>query len=74
MAGHSDDRHLSEHIESISTRADRDTARLLAALIGKPSDRSEPGALDWVRRWGPRRVSFTPPPCSCSVGRCRVCN
>jgi hypothetical protein len=41
---------------------------------GGSSDRSEPGALDWVRRWGPRGVAPSQPGCSCKLGRCAVCN
>lgn len=42
---------------------------------GGTADRSSPAAAEWVRRWGPAHVSpgaFEA--CSCSVGRCAVCN
>jgi hypothetical protein len=78
MAENPDDQQLAAHIESVSSRPDPDTERLIALLMARSpacsSDRSEPGALDWVRRWGPRPVAFAVPTCSCSVGRCRVCN
>jgi len=41
---------------------------------GGSRDRSEPVALEWVRRWGPRRIGALLPACSCTAGRCRVCN
>jgi hypothetical protein len=68
------DQSLIAHIEAVSSRDDRATARLLASLAGGTGDCSNPTALDWVRRWGPARAVFSPPACSCRAGRCRVCN
>jgi len=47
-----------------------------AAWPGGPSDRTEPAALEWVRRWRPRHpVSGADiPACACATGRCLVCN
>jgi hypothetical protein len=73
------DRFVAGHITSISTRAEPDTDQLILSLReccwpGGSGDRSEPGALEWVRRWGPVRVVPVPPVCSCAIGRCRLCN
>jgi hypothetical protein len=75
-AGHT---QIVAHIESISTRSQLDTDLLISAMLrhcwpSDSGDRIEPGALDWVRRWGPRRIGLIPPSCSCAQGRCRVCN
>jgi hypothetical protein len=73
------DPSIAEHIESISTRAESDTERLVSAMLrrcwpGGGGDRREPAALEWVRRWGPRRLGPVPSACSCAAGRCHVCN
>jgi hypothetical protein len=73
------DPEVVAHIESICTRAESDTDRLVLAMLrscwpGGMGDRTEAVALEWVRRWGPRGVGVLPPTCSCKFGRCRVCN
>jgi hypothetical protein len=73
------DHDLTAAIESIATRSHTETMRLVAELgrtcwprgIG---DRTEPPALEWVRRWGPARLTAATLDCSCSQGRCSVCN
>jgi hypothetical protein len=79
MADHYGDPQIEGHIESISNRAELDTERLVSAMLrrcwpGGAGDRSVPAALEWVRRWGPRRVGPVTHACSCEVGRCHVCN
>jgi hypothetical protein len=79
MAAGRGDPPIKAHIESVSTRAESDTERLMAALLGccwpgGVADRREPGALEWVRRWGPRRAGLVAIACSCNVGRCQLCN
>lgn len=79
MADRPSDPLIAAHIESISSRTDPETRHLIAAILrpcwpGDSGDRSEPGALEWVRRWGPRRAGPVASACSCAVGRCRVCN
>jgi len=79
MAHQPPDTQIAAHIESISSRSRSDTDLLLSAMMrhcwpGESGDRIEPGALEWVRRWGPRRVGLIPSCCSCATGRCRVCN
>jgi hypothetical protein len=72
-------RGLVRIIEALSARTEAETHRLARALLrrswpGDTADRREPGAVDWVRRWGPRGPAPLPPACSCSAGRCAVCN
>ena len=66
-------------VESVRTRSSIQTAALEASLErrcwpGGTADRSDPGALPWVRRWGPTRMAPAPPDCGCAEGRCHVCN
>jgi hypothetical protein len=68
------------HIERVTERGHEDADRLVAALIrrcwpGGLADRTEPAAIEWVRRWG-AGVQRIPEPdaCACREGRCRVCN
>jgi hypothetical protein len=66
-------------VEAIAGRTAHDTQRLSSRLHaycwpGGVGDRTEPGALDWVRRWGPSRLTSEPLACSCAQGRCAVCN
>jgi hypothetical protein len=66
-------------VESIEARSARESERLSARLRnhcwpGGHGDRSDPAALEWVRRWGPSRLTAEPLPCSCVRGRCAVCN
>jgi hypothetical protein len=70
---------IREHIEAAAARPERET-RLLTARIasfcwpGGSDDRSEPGALAWVRRWRPATAGAALPVCSCALGNCAVCN
>jgi hypothetical protein len=66
-------------VAAIAARGERETGALAASLRDRCwprglDDRSEPGALDWVRRWGPSRLTAQPLDCSCTHGRCAVCN
>ncbi|MBA2630256.1 MAG: hypothetical protein H0U84_04460 [Thermoleophilaceae bacterium] len=66
-------------VESISSRSDLEADGLVSVLMrrhwpGGGSDRTDPAALDWVRRWGPRRSAHALPGCSCGEGPCGVCN
>ena len=68
---------------------DRSLIKALLASIATPSeasqlarrqwpggvaDRSEPAALEWVRQWGPSRLTADMPDCSCTQGHCAICN
>jgi hypothetical protein len=66
-------------VEAIASRTAPETDRLSSMLRtwcwpGGGTDRREPGALEWVRLWGPHRQNAQPLDCSCAVGRCFVCN
>ena len=79
MDGHSDPAFVAAHIGAIAARSPRDTDTLMLSLArrswpGGSADRSEPAALEWVRRWGPGRLTASPLDCSCEQGRCAVCN
>jgi hypothetical protein len=71
---------VAQVVEAIDERPKAQTDFIMAALVrgawpGGIGDRLEPGALEWVRRWGPGVVE--PPAlgdCSCDAGRCAVCN
>jgi hypothetical protein len=77
MAGGSPDDVLA-HIASIASRTRRDAELLANVLHGRSwpggGDRSEPGALDWVRRWRPAGPTPPTPLCGCASGRCLLCN
>jgi hypothetical protein len=79
MAEPDGDGHVAALIESLATRTDLETDRLVALLRhrcwpGGLSDRTERPALEWVRRWGPARLTASAVDCSCPQGRCSVCN
>ena len=79
MGTHPDDPGIVAHIESVSSRAEPDTQQLVSTMLrscwpGGMGDRTEAVALDWVRRWGPRRAGPILPVCQCAAGRCGVCN
>jgi len=62
---------IADVIESIDAQTALDARRLARR---SPADRTDPVALEWVRRWGPSRLLETPLECSCAEGRCAVCN
>jgi hypothetical protein len=37
-------------------------------------DRTEPVARGWVRRWGPNLLGEVAFDCTCTAGRCTLCN
>ena len=66
-------------VDSISSHTDSEADGLASALMrrhwpGGGSDRTDPIALDWVRRWGPKRSAHALPGCSCAEGPCGLCN
>jgi hypothetical protein len=70
---------IPEHLEALSRRAPEDHQRVATVLAsqcwpGGAADRVHRSALDWVRRWGPNRVTGLMPVCGCADGRCGVCN
>jgi hypothetical protein len=71
--------YVAALVEAVATRSDADAQRLTAVLgqrcwPGGSSDHTERGALDWVRRWGPRRDAPRLAQCSCAHGHCALCN
>jgi hypothetical protein len=67
------------HIQSLTTRGWVETMQLTRRIgsgcwPGGSSDRTEPGALEWVRGWGPNGVAPPQAGCSCAQGRCALCN
>jgi hypothetical protein len=73
------DEWIAGHINAISTRTDAEADRLADRLLGQPwpggaSDRSERGALGWLRRWRPAGPAVEAIACACASGRCPVCN
>jgi hypothetical protein len=72
-----DDDRIRRHVEAARHGGD---ARRLASRImgfcwpGGSDDRSEPAALDWVRRWRPASAGAALPVCSCAAGNCGICN
>jgi hypothetical protein len=79
MAEPSRDDDVLAHIASIATRTHRDAQQLTETLRarawpGGTDDRSEPGALAWLKRWRPGVPAPIPAVCGCARGRCLVCN
>jgi hypothetical protein len=73
------DEFIRRHIEGLASAQDAETRRLLARLAhgcwpAGVEDRTHPAALGWVRRWHPARIGATIAHCSCTLGRCTVCN
>jgi hypothetical protein len=71
--------YVAAHITSVRTRTSIHTTALTAALVRQSwpagiADRTEPAALAWVKRAGPRLLGPLPSACSCAGGHCLVCN
>jgi hypothetical protein len=74
-----DREELRQHIDSAAPRGGPNSLRLASLIVGAcwpggPEDRTERVALDWLRRWRPEQVAAELPVCSCSTGRCVLCN
>ncbi len=70
---------MHEHIRAAAAHSAPERLRLTARMLGEcwpggASDRTEPAARAWLRGWRPSRLGATIPACSCTDGRCRVCN
>jgi hypothetical protein len=79
MDGSSPEPSVPAIVEAISSRTEPETDRLATMLRsscwpGGGSDRRVPGAIEWLRRWGPNGKGNPPVACSCAAGRCFVCN
>jgi hypothetical protein len=74
-----DDDEIREHIELAVAPGGWESARMTARIVracwpGGAQDRTERAALAWLRLWRPERAGPTLPACSCSTGRCLLCN
>jgi hypothetical protein len=70
---------LRDHISALAGRSASETSHLVARMQrscwpGGSTDRTEPAAIAWVRRWRPARFGAHVPVCSCAQGRCVMCN
>jgi hypothetical protein len=69
---------VRRHIDLIAGRSHADATRLARHLHDGcwpgGGDRSEPAALEWVRRWAPATRAAPSPVCSCAHGCCAICN
>jgi uncharacterized protein YgbK (DUF1537 family) len=79
MDGEVDPAFVAAQVSAIAARSRRESDVLMLDLSrrtwpGGTADRTEPAALEWVRRWGPGRLTASPLDCSCEQGRCAVCN
>jgi hypothetical protein len=66
---------LAGHLEQAERRSQRLAQALFAQCWpGGAGDRTQPVAREWLRRWLPKPMPLSAPPCSCPVGRCGTCN
>jgi len=71
------DRALVAALIASAANAKAEDARLQALVRRREAgadDRTEPGAREWLRRWGPRPMAAPRAECACSAGRCGWCN
>jgi hypothetical protein len=74
-----EDERIREHIATVRVRDDAETASLIRRMQrscwpGGAGDRTEPSARRWLERWRPARAAAPIQSCTCSRGRCLVCN
>jgi hypothetical protein len=74
-----DREELRHHIDAVALHGAPGARRLTALMLGAcwpggPADRTERAALDLLREWRPDTGTTELPACSCSTGRCIVCN
>lgn len=78
MAGPNRNPSVPEIVAEIEGRTARESealaGRLRARCWPESSDGLVPVAVEWVRRWGPSRSFASSLECSCTAGRCAVCN
>ena len=71
------DHRLVARIVTVLEERTQAQGDLLAATLAarwSASDRHEPAAHEWLRRWTPKPAHFVSPACTCAAGRCLVCN
>jgi len=74
-----DREELRHHIDSAAPSGGAAALQLTSLIFdrcwpGGSADRSERAALEWLRQWHPDSIATELPSCSCSTGRCIVCN
>ena len=71
-----DRRLVTRALKAISERTEAQGEILAATLAARctASDRHDPAALEWLRRWTPKPAHLITPACTCAAGRCGVCN
>jgi hypothetical protein len=70
---------LRRHIDAAAPHGGSESRRLAALILSAcwpdgPEDRTQRAARDWMRRWRPEQITGQLPVCSCSTGRCVLCN
>ena len=71
-----DRRLVTRALQSISERTEAQGEVLAATLAARwtATDRHDPVALEWLRRWTPKPAHLITPACTCAAGRCGICN
>jgi hypothetical protein len=71
-----DERLVARVVQVLEERTPAQGELLAATLAARwsASDRHEPTAHEWLRRWTPKTAHFVTPMCTCAAGRCRICN
>jgi hypothetical protein len=74
-----DDERIHEHIAAVDRRDEAEALTLIGRIQrtywpGGEGDRTEPSGRGWLQRWRPARSGAALPACSCTQGRCAVCN
>jgi hypothetical protein len=74
-----DRNELRHYIESAAPRGGPHATRLASLILGAcwpggPADRTERAALELLRHGNPGGALAELPACSCSTGRCVLCN
>ena len=71
-----DHRLVARIVTVLSERTPAQSDLLASTLAARwsASDRHEPAAHEWLRRWTPKPAHFVAPACTCAAGRCLVCN
>ena len=73
---------MGHHVDIAALVQSADTCTRDAAAVTRlvrrswpaASDGTQPVARDWVRRWGPSRMTASPADCGCASGACAWCN
>jgi hypothetical protein len=74
-----DQDELRKHIKAAAPHGDLQAQRLAGFILRAcwprgPEHRDERAAREWIRNCHPDLVTARLPVCSCSTGRCMLCN